>query len=221
MSIMQTARVQTESALGSNCAPQTSAASQPNVWLELRHRGQMLVFELTDGGRPLMIGSGWCSDVRLDGIGVALVHVQIYLENGTLWLAPHSAAHVRLNAAHVGRLRALASHSVIEFLSYEIEIWVHDRVPHPVTGLASVDAHTERAPETLRGFAAPEHDPLEAGYTPVAVVAHTIQNIEPRTEAPCATPVPIRTHAIELHGTNMVSWLPIVPMRCMLAALSD
>ncbi|HET9957933.1 MAG TPA: FHA domain-containing protein [Polyangiaceae bacterium] len=142
------------------------------TWLELRYRGRTLMFEVTEGARPLTLGAGLCCDLRVDGAGVALVQFELARQSGKVWLVPKPAAHVRVNAAHVGQPRELSTRSVIEFLEHEIEVLLHARFPGQSSaglpsagasrvsaenafareGTASGPARDEPAPVTVRAF---------------------------------------------------------------------
>lgn len=195
------------------------------IWLELRYLNRSAVFELTEGSRPLSIGSGLCSDLRIAGPGVALVHFEIARNGGFVWLVTKPAAHVRLNAAHVGHPRVLTERSVIEFLQHEIEIILHKRVP-------SCDRHRNRAldvpPATWRTFsAAPAASdptpptqssgsiPTRRGatdedvsvYAPVHAVTRTLPAIMDQL---AAAPTP-KTSLINPLRAPADAWLPVEP----------
>ncbi len=103
--------------------------NQGAIWLELRFLGRSSVFEMVDGGRPLGIGSGLCSDLRIDGVGVEMVHLELVRSGDVIWLVPRTAGDVRLNAAHIGRPCGLPLRAVVEFLEHEIEILIHPDSP--------------------------------------------------------------------------------------------
>lgn len=98
----------------------------PNsVWVELIFQGRSSFVELHEGGRPLGIGSGWCTDLRIQDAKVGIVHCEISYENRVVCLRPTGSADVRLNAAHVGAGVALPERCVVEFLGHEIEVLLH------------------------------------------------------------------------------------------------
>ena len=120
------------------------------IWLELRFMGRSHWFEMEHGGRPVGVGSGLCSDVRIDGAGVGLVHFEFLRMGDAIWLMPNDFAHVRLNAAHLGTALPLPRRrSLVEFLSYEIEVVLHSRAPTSEY-LRSRNAPVEATPRTLR-----------------------------------------------------------------------
>lgn len=100
-----------------------------SIWAELRFRGRTSYFEFYDEGRPLGIGSGWCSDLRIFDAKVGLVHCELRREGECVVIVPAGSADVRLNAAHVGPRAVLPPRSLIEFLEHEIEVVLHTRVP--------------------------------------------------------------------------------------------
>jgi hypothetical protein len=50
---------------------------QGRIWVELRFMGRGSLFEMCEGGRPLGIGSGLCSDLRIDGASMTIVHLEL------------------------------------------------------------------------------------------------------------------------------------------------
>lgn len=103
--------------------------SPSSVWVELLFQGRSSFVELHEGGRPLSIGSGWCTDLRIQDANVGLVHCEVVFENRVVYVRPTGSADVRLNAAHVGAGVALPERCMIEFLGHEIEVVLHVRRP--------------------------------------------------------------------------------------------
>jgi hypothetical protein len=118
------------------------------IWVELRFMGRSSVFEMTDGGRPLGIGSGLCSDLRIDGPGVAMVHLELERSGNAIWLLPRTGGDVRVNAAHVRACR-LPPRAVVEFLDQEIEVLMHSELPSSSRLRAAEREVEEPAPVTL------------------------------------------------------------------------
>ena len=103
--------------------------SPSSVWVELIFQGRSSFVELHEGGRPLGIGSGWCTDLRIQDAKVGIVHCEIVFENRVVYVRPTGSADVRLNAAHVGAGVALPERCLVEFLGHEIEVLLHVRRP--------------------------------------------------------------------------------------------
>jgi hypothetical protein len=120
------------------------------IWVELWFRGQRLLVELEDHGRPLGVGSGFCSDLRIDDARVALVHCELIRVGDSIWLVPSGSADVRLNAAHVGKGRVLPERGVIEFLEYEILVVLHVGAARRSARPESDSALQDTPPVTLR-----------------------------------------------------------------------
>ncbi len=100
------------------------------IWVELRFLGRRSWFELHEGSRPLGIGSGWCTDLRILDPHVALVHCELVREGYSVRVLPTGSADVRLNAAHVGASALLPERCLLEFLGHEIGVVLHARLPH-------------------------------------------------------------------------------------------
>ena len=115
------------------------------IWVELRFLGRKSLFELEEKGRPLGIGSGLCTDLRINDAKVALVHCELTRAGDSVWLVPTGSADVRLNAAHVGESCPLPARAVIEFLEHEIEVVIHTRLP-PYAALRACDPSLEEPP---------------------------------------------------------------------------
>jgi len=120
------------------------------IWVELRFMGRKSVFEFHETGRPLGIGSGLCTDLRINDAKVALVHCELMRASDSIWLVPAGSADVRLNAAHVGEACALPERSVIEFLDHEIEVVIHTRMPASSALRGHDPTLEEPAPMTLK-----------------------------------------------------------------------
>lgn len=122
---------------------------QGRIWVELRFMGRASLFEMHDGGRPLGIGSGLCSDLRIDSVGVAIVHLELVRRGSAIWLLLRGDSDVRLNAAHVGAACQVPWRAVVEFLDLEIEVLLHTELPTPFPRRAAVRAISDAPPMTL------------------------------------------------------------------------
>jgi hypothetical protein len=122
---------------------------QGRIWVELRFMGRGALFEMSDGGRPLGIGSGLCSDLRIDSPGVAMVHLELVRRGDVIWLLLRADGDVRMNAAHVGAACQVPWRAVIEFLDLEIEVLLHSEAPSPFPPRPAVGAAYEAPPLTL------------------------------------------------------------------------
>jgi hypothetical protein len=123
--------------------------NQSRIWVELRFLGRSSLFEVYDCGRPLGIGSGLCSDLRVDGPGVAMVHLQLLRRGDEVWLLPRAAGDVRMNAAHVGESCKVPLRAVVEFLDHEVEVLLHSELPTSVGRRAAADDDEDAPPVTL------------------------------------------------------------------------
>ncbi len=121
---------------------------QGRIWVELRFMGRGSLFEMCSDGRPLGIGSGLCSDLRIDSAGVAMVHVELVRRGDVIWLVLRAEGDVRMNAAHVGAACPVPRRAVIEFLDLEIEVLLHSEAPSPFPRPA-MDTVYEAPPVTL------------------------------------------------------------------------
>lgn len=119
--------------------------SETSIWVELRFMGRTSYFELRKEGRPLGIGSGWCTDLRIHDAKVGLVHCELRREGNAVVIVPTGSADVRLNAAHVGARTTLPGRCLVEFLEHEIEVVLHIGVPCFVFGAR--DPETELGPQ--------------------------------------------------------------------------
>jgi hypothetical protein len=99
------------------------------IWVELRFRGRSSVLEMPSGGRPLFIGSGLCSDLRIDCKFVAMVHLELVRSGDEVWLWVRGDGEVRSNAARVGESCRLPERAVVEFSEHELEILTHTKSP--------------------------------------------------------------------------------------------
>jgi len=124
--------------------------NQGRIWVELRFMGRSSLFEMHDGARPLGIGSGLCSDLRIDAPGVAMVHVELARRGDTIWLWLRAAGDVRMNAAHVGASCRVPPRAVVEFLDQEIEVLMHTKLP-PSPRLRAAEEEAEEAPPVTLG----------------------------------------------------------------------
>ncbi len=122
---------------------------QGRIWVELRFLGRGSLFEMADGGRPLGIGSGLCSDLRIDSAGVALAHLELARRGDEVWLLLRGNGDVRMNAAHVGAACPVPRRAVIEFLDLEIEVLLHTEAPSPFPRRPADDNVYEAPPVTL------------------------------------------------------------------------
>jgi hypothetical protein len=108
------------------------------IWLELRMRERVWLFGMEEGGQPLGVGSGWCTDVRIDDARVALVQFELARAEHEIWLRPRGPESVRLNTARAREPRRLTRRSMIEFLEYELELVLHTQQPRRETRISPV-----------------------------------------------------------------------------------
>jgi hypothetical protein len=123
--------------------------NQHRIWVELRFRGRSSWFEMRDGERPLGVGSGLCSDLRIDAPAVAMVHFELARRGDTVWLWLRADGDVRMNAAHVGACCRVPPRAVVEFLDQEIEVLMHPELPCSSRLRAALEEAEEAPPVTL------------------------------------------------------------------------
>ncbi|MGC4088021.1 MAG: FHA domain-containing protein [Polyangiaceae bacterium] len=111
--------------------------------------GRASLFEMFEGSRPLGVGSGLCSDLRIDGAGVAMVHLELSRSGDSIWLSPRADGDVRVNAAHVGGSCKLSQRSLIEFLEHEIEVLLHTNMPSSRPQRRALEEDEDPPPVTL------------------------------------------------------------------------
>jgi hypothetical protein len=169
-------------------SPDTAGNS---LWLDIRLGNQHIVFEFkSEEERPIVVGSLFRADVRVDEPDVCPVEFQFERQGDGISVVPAYGTDVMVNAVRLDRACSLGEHALIEFGEYSLVA----RVLH------------SRPSSYLPRFSPGVHDTIEAPFPhfasllgdgdatrlAVPIVAKRAAAAEASSEAPEATmPAPV------------------------------
>jgi hypothetical protein len=109
-------------------SPSTAGTS---LWLDVQLGNQHFVFEFkSEEERPIVVGSLFLADVRVDDPDVSPVEFQFERQGDALSVVPAYGTDVTVNSERLVRARSLGELALIEFSNYSLVARVlHTRPP--------------------------------------------------------------------------------------------